>query len=111
MYKFLFVMVLTSAAFGAVDSGWDEIKEIKKYQTQEISDPKFAHYLCSPEEIDEMILNATERYYVKATATDIAIYNANSSYDAAVIAYCDAFNLGKAIPGLFEVKGPIKNSQ
>lgn len=108
MYRILSVLVLVSAAFGAEDMSWDEIKEAKTFQAQDISDPQFADYVCAAEEIDEIIYGADQRFYVKATDTEISIYSANNAFEAAVVAYCEAFNLGKDIPQAFEVKGPVQ---
>lgn len=100
-------MVLASLSFAASDLSWDEIKKVTKYQSSDITDPKFAASLCFPEEMDEITVNAFNRFYVKPKGAEPTIVPADSEEDAAMIVYCEAYNSGKEIPESFEVKGPI----
>lgn len=98
---------MASVTFADSDLGWDEITKASKFASINIVDPIHADSLCYAEEIDELVANAFNRFYVKPEGQDVAIVPADSEEDAAMIAYCDIYNFGKDIPLSFEVKGPI----
>lgn len=108
MKKLFLLMVLISSVQGADYLSWDEIGAGLKFDAVAIVEPQLAKYLCLPEETDYIEENAEHVYYAKPLNGEVELYFANNADEAALLAYCEHFNLGEQLPKAFEVKGPVQ---